>query len=99
MTFGPWLRDVPAVGEVAVVDRFFQTIFGSCSRVAAFASTTIVLSTGLAGAVGPGVAAASQTSRPPSMRAPSPVATRVKVIPSAGGIVTVPASAGAGWKL
>src|SRR3954469_1978842 len=97
MTFGAWLRGVPAVVEVAVVDRFFQTILGSWSRVAALASTTIVLAAGLDGSVVPGIAPASQPTWPPSMRAPSPVATRAKVRPSTGGIVTVPPSAGAGW--
>src|SRR3954468_8103707 len=97
MTFGPWLVDAPAVVEVAVVDRFFQTILGSASSVAALASTTTVFAAGLDGLAGPGTTPASQTSRPPSRRAPSPVATRVKDMPSAGGTVTVPPSAGAGW--
>src|SRR3954447_12694462 len=99
MTFGPWLVDVPAVVEVAEVDRFFQTILGSASSVAALASTTTVFAAGLDGSAVPGTTPASQTSRPPSMRAPSPVATRVKDRPSAGGTVTVPPSAGAGWWL
>src|SRR3954470_24458097 len=99
MTFGPWLAALPAVVEVAGVEGFFQKILGWPSSVAAFASTTTVFAAGLDGSVVPGTRPASQTSLPPSMRAPSPVATRVKLMPAAGGTVTVPPSAGVAWKL
>src|SRR3954465_9687264 len=96
MTFGPRLgTGAPVVVPVAVAERFFQTIFGSCCSVSALASTSSVLTAGFFASAVPGTAPTFQVTVPPEIVAPSAL---VKVVPSTGGTVTVPPSTGAGPK-
>src|SRR3954463_3056708 len=98
MTFGPRLATgAPVVVPVAVADSFFQTILGSCWSVSALASTSSVLTPGVFGSAVPGTSPTVQEIAPREIEAPSP-ATRVNVVPSTGGTVTVPPSAGAAPK-
>src|SRR4051794_16912088 len=96
MTFGPRLATgAPVAVPVAVAERFFQTIFGSSPTVSALASTSSVRVPGLFGSAVPGTAPTFQVTVPPEIEAPSALAN---VLPSTGGMVTVPPSAGAGPK-
>src|SRR3954454_9816959 len=96
MTFGPRLTTgAPVVVPVAVADRFFQTILGSCWTVSALASTSSVLTDGFFGSAVPGTGPTFQVTVPFDSVAPSAL---VKVVPSTGGTVTVPPSTGAAPK-
>src|SRR3954468_2294182 len=96
MTLGPRLATgAPVVVPVAVADRFFQTIFGSCWTVSALASTSSVLTDGFFASAVPGTAPTFQVIVPPEIVAPSAF---VNVVPSTGGTVTVPPSTGAAPK-
>src|SRR3954449_10712240 len=96
MTLGPRLATgAPVVVPVAVAERFFQTIFGSCWSASALASTSSVLTEGFFGSAVPGIAPAFQVTVPLEIVAPSAL---VNVVPSTGGTVTVPPSTGAAPK-
>src|SRR3954454_17974416 len=96
MTLGPRLATgAPVAVPVAVAERVFQTIFGSCWSVSALASTSSVLIEGFFGSAVPGIAPAFQVTVPLEIVAPSAL---VNVVPSTGGTVTVPPSTGAAPK-
>src|SRR3954454_14465403 len=96
MTFGPRLgTGAPVVVPVAVAERFFQTIFGSCCSVSALASTSSVLTVGFFASAVPGTAPTVPVTGPPQIVAPPAVG---KVVPATGGTVIVPPSTGAGPK-
>src|SRR3954464_9224169 len=96
MTFGPRLgTGAPGVGAVGVAERFFQTIFGSCWSVSAFASTSSVRTDGFLGSAVPGTAPTLQALPPLEIVARSAL---VNVVPSTAGAVTVPPSTGAAPK-
>src|SRR4051812_44175365 len=97
MTLGPRLATgAPVAVPVAVAERFFQTIFGSCWSVSALASTSSVLTEGFFGSAVPGIAPAFQVTVPLEIVAPSAL---VNVVPSTGGTGTLPPSTGAAPKL